>query len=610
MLRWLHKWFANRGIPGRPAQPLQLEALEPRLALSLLPVPTAQPLAPTPLTLSSAGPFGFSPAQIRHAYGFDQIRFGGAEGDGAGQTIAIIGAYDNPNILHDLTQFDQALGLPDPPGFAKVNQTGGSAFPPRDPKGTWELEAALDVEWAHALAPGARILLVEANTGTFDDLDAAVDYARHQPDVSVVSMSFGSTEFAGETALDHFFTTPPGRSGVTFIASTGDASGVTEYPASSPNVLAVGGTSLTLNASGAYAAESAWGDGGGGLSPFEARPAYQNGVAGRTGKGRITPDVAFDADPETGVPVYDSFNNGTETPWVEMGGTSFAAPAWAALVAITDQGRALAGMASLDGPTQTIPAVYELPAGDFHDVTGGRPAVPGYDPATGRGSPVAYRFANDLVPAGNVATHFRVVTTTAWTTAGTALAITVTALDANNNPVVGYHGTVHFKSSDARAGLPADYTFTARDGGRHTFTVTFKTAGSQTLRLIDKASATGGMGVNVNPGKASSLRIVVPASVTAGVPFRVTVDAVDAFGNLATGYLGTVNLDISNSHTRSAQSYSYRTGNRGAHTFIVTLASAGTWTLYVQDPSQHFLHAILFLAVRKSASLTPLPVKK
>jgi len=128
------------------------------------------------LPFASSGPTGLTPAQLRHAYGVDNIKFGAIVGDGSGQTIAIVDAYDYPTAAADLHAFDQQFGLPDPPSFTKVNQTGGSTLPGTDPaaKGNdWELEEALDIEWTHAIAPGANIILVEANSAFDSDLITA-----------------------------------------------------------------------------------------------------------------------------------------------------------------------------------------------------------------------------------------------------------------------------------------------------------------------------------------------------------------------------------------------------------------------------------------------------
>lgn len=347
----------------------------------------------------------YSPAQVRHAYGFDRLRY-----DGAGQTIAIVDAYDSPTVYSDLHYFDSVFGLPDPPSFIKATPQGK---PPTN--AGWAGEIALDVQWAHAIAPAAKILLVEAKSNGGNDLLAAVDYARRQPGVVVVSMSWGSSEFTNEPALGGYFTTPNGHiggagraGGVTFVASSGDSGARygPEWPSVSPNVLAVGGTSLYLDASNGYASEYGWSGSGGGVSSYEARPVFQRNLVG--GASRATPDVAYNADPHTGFYVYNTTPSaGGYTGWFSFGGTSAGAPQWAALLALADQGRAQSGRGSLANG-QTL--VYSLPAADFHDVTGGSngyAAAPGYDLVTGRGSPIANRIIADLIAAsvGVVSTH-------------------------------------------------------------------------------------------------------------------------------------------------------------------------------------------------------------
>jgi len=362
----------------------------------------------------TASPGGFTPAQLRHAYGFDQVFFEGGSivGDGAGQTIAIVGAYHNPTAANDLAAFSAHFGIANAPSFIQVAQDGTTNYPITDPAGAgtnnWELEAALDVQWAHAMAPGANILLVEANTANFSDLMTAVDYARNQPGVSVVSMSFGALEFAGETSLDFHFTTPANHSGVAFVAASGDAGSPGVYPGYSRNVLAVGGTTLTLNGSNNIANETAWSGSGGGISVYESQPSWQNGFVTQSATKRGMPDVAFVGNPSTGVPVYDSYNNGTSTPWTKVAGTSFGAPVWAALVAIADQGRDLAGLPTMDTDT-LMSGIYSMPAGNFNDVilgssSGSAPqsAAVGYDLVTGRGSPKANLVIGSLIGSGSV----------------------------------------------------------------------------------------------------------------------------------------------------------------------------------------------------------------
>ena len=408
-----------RSPRGRRPSGLVVEILEGR---ELLAVAASAPfLAEVPIeTITQSGgpanvqqPAGLTPAQVAHAYGFDAIAFaGGGKGNGTGQTIAIVDAYDQPDIKTDLHAFDQQFGLADPPSFRVVAQDGSSNLPAKA-SGSWGVEISLDVEWAHALAPAANILLVEsASSGS--DLFTAVTYAASQPGVSVVSMSWGSAEYAGESYLDGDFTTPAGHSGVTFLAATGDYSAPGDYPAASPNVLAVGGTqfSSALDAAGDYTGETAWGDSvagssgsGGGLSPYESQPSYQRGIVPQSATARATPDVSFDAN--SGVAVYDSSDN-PWNPWIDVGGTSLATPCWGALVAIADQGAAAIGRGPL-GDQAVMTTLYGLElqssgVNSFHDVVTGNngfPARAGYDLATGLGTPKAPAIAEGL--SGNIA---------------------------------------------------------------------------------------------------------------------------------------------------------------------------------------------------------------
>ncbi len=404
--RWVHGKKTTARRRPTTAQ-LAVEALETRVTPSSLAASTlhVKPLA------SGTTPRGYTPIQILEAYSFyntggtNNISFNGVAGNGAGQTIAIVDAYNDPNIAGDLAAFDAAFQLPAPPSFSVVNQSGHTTgLPAADSSGGWEMEEALDVEWAHAIAPAANIVLVEASAATNVALDAAVTMAADLPGVSVISMSWASSEFSGETGEDGVFTTPSGHQGVTFVASSGDSGSPAGYPAYSSNVVAVGGTSLNLNSNNSYQSESAWNGSGGGTSTQESEPAYQRSVQ-NTGK-RTAPDVAFDANPNTGVAIYDSFDN-SSGPWTEVGGTSVAAPAWAGILAIVNQGRVSAGEPTLNGATQTLPALYSLPTSAFHDITtgsnGGYSATAGYDEVTGLGTPIASNLIPDLVAYGNTA---------------------------------------------------------------------------------------------------------------------------------------------------------------------------------------------------------------
>lgn len=443
---------------------LFIEPLEPRCLLTADPasldalvdpdVITAEPQASVLATsldpnATKSLVSGYTPAQIRHAYGFDHVTFNGGKvvGDGSGQTIAIVDAYDAPTIAQDLKTFDAAFGLPDPPQFTKVSQTGGTNYPRVD--AGWALETSLDVEWAHAIAPGAKILLVEAKSNSLSDLLTAVDYARKQPGVSVVSMSWGAREFRTETWYDGTFMTPTGHAGVTFVAASGDTGAPPIWPAISPNIVAVGGTSLSISTVGTAASESGWSGSGGGISMWEPKPAYQSQIT-LYRYARLGPDVSYDANPTTGFAVYDSTKYLGHVGWIRVGGTSAGAPQWAGLFAIVNQGRALAGQSPLASASQ---ALYSLPSSDFRDVTSGSnfyQAGKGFDLVTGLGSPIANFVIADLVKYGQAKTI-----ATSGSISGLA-----TVADGATSPVqlavLGDEGSVSAAAIDAALTLIAE----------------------------------------------------------------------------------------------------------------------------------------------------------
>ncbi len=377
---------ASRNAPAkrvRSSRRLNLESLEPRQMLSASGFKTDYFKFQASSTNS-----GYTPAQIRAAYGFNSVAsFGSTAANGSGQTIAIVDAYNDPNIASDLAAFDSAYKIAAPPSLKVVNESGGTSLPGTDSSGGWETEESLDVEWAHAIAPGANIILVEASSASDNDLFAAVNYARNLSTVSVISMSWGSDDSSSNRANDQalsskYLVTPAGHQGITFVASSGD-NGVASFPAESPNVLAVGGTDLYLTSSGAITSETAW-------TPQKSGGTTWSGGGGVSVEfsGRKVPDVAYNAG--IGMAVYDTFD---ASGWIDIGGTSAGAPQWAALIAIADQGRAASGLGTLNGASQTLAAIYAAPAADFHDITSGstqfESAGPGYDLATGLGSPVA-----------------------------------------------------------------------------------------------------------------------------------------------------------------------------------------------------------------------------
>jgi subtilase family serine protease len=391
------------------------------------------------LTLDSTGPTGLTPEQILDAYGINQIRFSGGTitGDGAGQTIAIVDANEDPNIGSDLARFDEGFGLPNPPSFT-VENLGATTI-----DAGWALETSLDVEWAHAIAPEANIVLVEASSASLDALFTAVRYASQLAGVSVVSMSWGTNEFSGESHYDSLFTTPAGHNNVTYVAASGDSGAWSGpmYPSVSPNVLAVGGTSLTLGSGNSYGSESGWTYSTGGFSgldsnyrSYETEPSYQTSTRESVGLNdgvRTTPDVSFNADPNSGYAVYDSVSYDGRSGWFQVGGTSAAAPAWAGLIAIIDQGLATGGQGPVS-TAQVLAELYSLPSSDFNDITSGSngySATTGYDLVNGLGSPKA-----NLVAAGLLAAHGVSENTTTSTPGGGNTATSSSILTSSSSP--------------------------------------------------------------------------------------------------------------------------------------------------------------------------------
>jgi len=244
---------------------------------------------------------------------------------GGARAIAIVDAYDYPTAFSDLQIFSAQFGLPAPTtaNFQVVYATG---TPPKADS-SWGLEAALDIEWAHAMAPHAKIYLVEAASNSYADLLSAVNVASNyvaQAGGGEVSMSWGGSEFSFERFYDGYFT----KTGVVYFAAAGDSAG-TIWPSTSPNVVSAGGTTNSRDASGNLQAQLAWSSTGGGPSRYESRPSYQSAISQVVGNKRGTPDVAADADPNTGVWVYNVPDcNG----WCIVGGTSVAAPVWSGIV--------------------------------------------------------------------------------------------------------------------------------------------------------------------------------------------------------------------------------------------------------------------------------------
>ena len=328
-------------------------------------------------------PKGLSPNDLRHAYNLS----GHTNNQ---QIVAIVDAYDDPTIKNDLDTYSKQFNLPvlpickttatksSIPCFQKINQHGTTSLP--TPNGGWAMEIALDVETVHALCEDCSIILVEVSSPNIKNLLAGVD-AVVKAGANVVSNSYGGPEFAGETQFDSHFN----HTGIAFTISSGDSGYGVQYPAASPYVTAVGGTSLYLN-NGEYKNEDAWSGAGSGCSQFEPKPSWQTDVQC---SGRTVADVSAVADPATGMAIYSTTSSKGQKGWFTAGGTSLAAPVIAAVYA-------LSGNIPTNKQASSLP--YSLGSKiNLHDVIGGSNGVcptsylctgkTKYDGPTGLGSP-------------------------------------------------------------------------------------------------------------------------------------------------------------------------------------------------------------------------------
>jgi subtilase family serine protease len=598
---------------------LRLEALEERIVLTVV-SPVIAPVAnlsgditATPAQSSSPSTSFYSPAWLSAAYGADNITFGATAGNGTGQTIVIVDAYNNPDITSDLATFDTAIpaagwaGLPAPPSFKVLNQTGGTDLSgvPTDPAGAgptvsnWEFEEALDVEWAHAIAPDANIVLIETNTSNLSDLLTGAATAATLG--SVVSMSWGSLEFSGETSNDSTFNT----TGVTFLAATGDTGNPGEYPAFSSKVVAVGGTNLYTNSSGgsppySYNHETAWANSGDGISTEESEPSFQ--TADQSSGKRAIPDVVADAG--IGVWIYDSYNNtNSGGGWFGFGGTSLATPVWAGLIAIADQGRVVEGGTALTGRNKTLPALYTAPSTDFHKITSST-----YDDVTGLGSPIANLLVPSLAAYGE-ATQLG-VTTQPPSAVGlnTAFGLTVGAEDTTGTVDTSFNGTVTISLASNPGGstLSGTLTATAVNG--------FATFSNLKLNQIGSgytlhATATGLTAVTsgsfnvvagppvVTPSGTTNTFTVAGSSVAVDAGMSVTDSDTDLSGATLTIAAGTLESgDTLNFTSQSGITGSYASGT-------LTLSGSATPTQY-----QTALRSVTFSSTGNNTTIRSLSV--
>lgn len=406
--------------PGRP----RIVGKVPRTSSTTFPAPPTDTQCQTyfaPLGVSQC----FNPRDIRRAYGVDSLIAAGHEG--RGQTIVIVDAFGSPTLRQDLEVFDHGYQLIAPPSLRVLSPLGSVKFDPSSAvEAEWADETTLDVEWAHAMAPQAGIVVltspVNEDEGTrgMGDFLKLEQYAFNHHLGDIISQSWGATENTLETnagramvtAFDNFYARAD-RHEYTILAAAGDTGSENTntsgapyskptviFPASSPDITAVGGTSLRTR-SERWASEVVWNDGpsggagGGGISQLFRLPAFQQALpatARATLNGhRGLPDVSWNADPDTSILIYSSFGGPNEAGWYLVGGTSEGSPQWAGLVADVNQARRT--------PIGFLnPDLYALPEADYHDVVkgtnrydgvSGYRAGAGWDAASGLGTPTA-----------------------------------------------------------------------------------------------------------------------------------------------------------------------------------------------------------------------------
>ncbi len=324
-------------------------------------------------------PSGITPEQIKAVYNLPKT--------GGTGTIAIITAYNDITIEKDLNIFSKQFNLAECTIGNGCFEKHLMASVVKNDSG-WAMETSLDVEWSHAIAPEAKILLVEAKTPSGKNLMDAIDYAVARKDVVAISMSWGGSEFKDEINLDSHFIS---KYGASFFASSGDNGTGVSWPAVSQNVVAVGGTSLNFTKN-VLSKETAWDGSGGGVSTYESEPSYQSGYNIAKNKGyRSIPDVAYNADPKSGFSIYKSQTGNSKDGWYVVGGTSAGSPQWAAIQAL--------------GHSANNKNFYKDKSSDknssyFRDIISGKNGDCGYycqarkryDYVTGLGSPLTINF--------------------------------------------------------------------------------------------------------------------------------------------------------------------------------------------------------------------------
>jgi hypothetical protein len=543
---------------------------------------------------------GYGPSDLDSAYNVPTTL-------GSGKTVGIVDAYDDPNAASDLSTYRSNFGLPACTTangcFKKVNQNGATSPLPAANSG-WASEIMLDLEMVSAICPNCHILLVEASSPTTANLGTAVNTAVAQGAVAV-SNSYGGSEASSETSSDNSYYKHPG---VAIVASSGDSGYGVVYPAASPYVTAVGGTNLTRASNARGWTESVWSTSssegaGSGCSAFEPKPSFQTdtGCARRT-----VADVSADADPATGVAVYDSYGSGG---WTVFGGTSVASPIIGAMYAL----------ANSPAPTAFPNSYPYADPGALYDVTTGHTAScspaylctgeVGYDGPTGLGTPNG---AAAFGPASTGSSDFSVSVnpTNVSVAAGSNAAATVsTAVTSGSSESVSLSAsglpsgvTASFSPSTVNSGSSSTLTFTASSSaaaGNYSVTVTGTgSTGSHTatLTLSVTAAAANDFSLSVSP---------TSASVTAGSGTIATVSTA-----VTSGSAQTVSLTASGLPSGASASFSPSSVTAGSSSTLTISTSstttAGTYPVTITGTGSSATHTTSFaLTVTSASACTP-----
>jgi subtilase family serine protease len=554
---------------------------------------------PSP-TQNSSPTGGYGPSDLQSAYNLTSSTAG------AGQTVAIVDAYDHPNAASDLVTYRAQYGLTTindwsssstpAPWFRKINQSGGTSYPAAD--SGWGVEIDLDIEMVSAICPNCNILLVEATSATMGNLGAAVNEA-----VKLGANEVSNSYIGGESSLESLYDSAYYKHpGVAITAASGDSGYGVGYPAASQYVVAVGGTSLTESL-GTWT-EMAWSGAGSGCSSYEAKPSWQTdtGCSKRT-----VADVSAVADPYTGVNVYDSY--GSYDGWYVFGGTSVSSPIIASVYA-------LAG-----GPAAgSYPASYPYTnanSSNLHDVTSGSngscggsylcTAGPGYDGPTGLGTPngtTAFAAPGGPTPDFTLSASPNSQTVTAG---GTTPPYTVTVAPSN-----GFSGSVSLSASGLPSGASAIFNPNSVTGGSGTSNLTIATSSStpagtypvmiggisgslahttSVTLVVNAAPVTGDFTLSASPtsrsirrGQSTSYAITITRTggFTGAVSFSVT-------SGLPSGTTGTFSPNPTSTTGTSStlRVTTSRSASAGTSTLTITgssgsLTSTATVTLTLQ----------------------------